>query len=267
VNPITLRYGVQTDVGIRRGFSGEPNEDAVFVFTLAAQSNAHSSDAALAIVADGVGGAAAGEVASRMAIETIAQHILIQLAPAERNELADQDVRARLATAITNANEKIIAWNKQQHIESASTLALALVLGTRAYIANLGDSRVYLYRGSALQQITHDHSLVAELIARGQLLPDEVYTHPQRNVILKALGDPSGFEFELYPAERGALALEADDQILLCSDGLWEMVRDEDIENVLRAPFDPQEACVKLVGMANAAGGADNCSVILLRAV
>jgi serine/threonine protein phosphatase PrpC len=141
-----------------------------------------------------------------------------------------------------------------------TTLTAAFVCDGRLFLAHVGDSRAYRWNGDGLKQLTTDHSLVASMIATGRAAPEEIYTHPQRNVIYRCIGDRPVVEVDtaIWPLGTG-------DRLLLCSDGLWEMVRDEGIQDVLMQEADPQAACDLLVKRANAVGGEDNISVIVVQ--
>lgn len=141
-----------------------------------------------------------------------------------------------------------------------TTLAAVLMINKMAYIANVGDSRVYLLEHGQIRQITNDHSLVASLVAAGGITPEEVYTHPQRNIITRYLGTEPDVEVDLFTEE-----LHLGDSLLLCSDGLWEMVRDREIQEVAIKGDDAQSACAKLIKLANRNGGVDNMSVIMVK--
>ncbi|MDR2109046.1 MAG: Stp1/IreP family PP2C-type Ser/Thr phosphatase [Coriobacteriales bacterium] len=225
--------GARTDVGCVR----QHNEDALIVA------------APLYAVADGMGGHAAGEVASEIAIQTVAQH-----APS----IADRSV---LIQAIQAANLAIIdaARRGVGKPGMGTTLTVAIIDGDRALIGHVGDSRAYLLRDGLLHQITEDHSLVAELVAIGELTPEEAACHPKRSIITRALGNDEKTDADVY-----SLALQAADRLLLCSDGLSGMLCDDEMAAILNAESDPQIAADRLTEAALAAGGNDNISVIVL---
>jgi protein phosphatase len=241
----------------------------------------YGSDAAprgLFVVADGMGGHAAGEVASRLAAEAITA----QLAPLLTSQGDPKQTRrldaepsaganpAALETAvrsaIAQANRTILDYAKV-HSQAAregmgTTVTLALVEGDTAVIANVGDSRTYLWHEGELNQVSTDHSMVASLVAAGQLEPEAVYTHANRNLIYRSLGGVTQVEVDVFH-----LHLVPGDRLLLCSDGLWEMVRDPEIGTILADAATPEAACTELVRQANAQGGEDNISVVVVHAL
>ena len=134
-----------------------------------------------------------------------------------------------------------------------------MVVGEHAYILNVGDSRTYMLRGKQLYPLTTDHSLVGQLVAGGLIEPDDVYTHPQRSQIFRSLGDKPNVQIDIFKQE-----LLPGDILLSCSDGLWEMVRNPQIESILDNAPEPQTACTQFIEAANANGGEDNVSAIVV---
>ena len=211
------------------------------------------------IVADGMGGAQAGEVASRLAVDTVARKFLLALD--NKEPLDQQTLISTLTGAIQEANE-LIFQQGQKNTElngMGTTLTAATVLGGTILFAQLGDSRAYLARKGVISQMTKDQSLVAQMVASGSLTPEEAKTHPKRNVILQALGIQSQVEVAITLAE-----LRRGDQIVLCSDGLSGKVDAEEIKEFLEK-FEPKAACQGLVRMARERGGEDNITVIVAR--
>lgn len=230
-----VAVGASTDVGRVR----EGNEDSYFV------------DAPLFAVADGMGGHAAGDVASATAVEIIQQR---------RGEIDPNDPDS--LTAIVRAANRAI-WEKSANDPTlrgmGTTCTMILIDGTQAQVAHVGDSRAYLYRQGQIRQITDDHTLVGRMVREGKLKPEEAEHHPQRSMITRALGVDEEVE-----VDRSTLDLAQDDRIVICSDGLTGMISESDIADVLEHETDPQAAAEMLVQQANQAGGEDNITVIVI---
>ena len=216
----------------------------------AGQVRAGNEDSALAVdglfvVADGMGGHAAGEVASRVAVEALQASAGTGIVEAVR--LANQAVMDRA--------------DADPSLRGMGTTLCALALGTdgQVEIVNVGDSRAYLFRDGALVQVTEDHNLVAQLEREGRLTAEEARVHPQRNIITRVLGNDPDVEVDVFPVDafRG-------DRFLLCSDGLFNEIEDDAISDVLRNHRPPQEAADELVRRANAAGGRDNITIVVV---
>jgi serine/threonine protein phosphatase PrpC len=255
---IRLRAAAMTDVGRVR----EHNEDSVLAVEYTRESMVEPAQSYLYVVADGMGGAEAGEVASAIAVQTIRSYIEARLDTA-RGEVKNG---AELLTgALEEANSKIIEY-VASHPESrgmGSTGVCALVTPTDAAVAWVGDSRGYLMEGATLRQVTKDHSLVQRLVEIGQITAEEAHTHEHKNVITRSLGarqsGPAG-------AEAVAVKLKRGDKLLLCSDGLTAHVMDPEIRDILGRNADPFDAARELIVAANAGGGTDNISVIVVYA-
>ena len=225
-------FGSRTDVGCVR----DHNEDSLVVAP------------PLFAVADGMGGHAAGEVASEIAVNVLA-------------ELAPKDLDgAALEHAVEEANHEIIraARDGRGREGMGTTLTACMLENERLVIAQVGDSRAYLLHHGKLQQLTRDHSLMADMIEAGQLTPEEARHHPQRSVITRALGSDPNTRPDMYE-----INVETGDRLLVCSDGLSSMIEDEQIEAVMRRVPDPQRCASQLVNEAIAAGGHDNVTVIV----
>ena len=225
-------FGSRTDIGCLR----DHNEDSLVVTP------------PLFAVADGMGGHAAGEVASEIAVR-----VLSELAP----EHPDGEALGR---AIEEANRAVIQAAREGRGRQGmgTTMTAAMLEGERLVIAQVGDSRAYLLHQGKLQQLTRDHSLMADMIEAGQLTPEEARTHPQRSVITRALGSDAHLHPDIYE-----LNVETGDRLRICSDGLSGMIFDDQIENTLRRVQDPQRCASQLVNEAIAAGGHDNVTGIV----
>lgn len=239
----------------------------------------------LFIVCDGIGGHLGGDCASMWALETVKRELRDVFSPfdprgtqelsrseldsALRGSASKRSSRARklerqVRRAVESANFVVYEYALQRPekaSDAGTTLTLALVSGKQAVIANVGDSRTYLLRDGQLRQITQDHSLVANLVTSGQIKPEEVFTHPQRNLIYRSLG----YKAELH-VDTFLQTLQAGDYLLLCSDGLWEMLRDEqEVAQIILESTAPEQACRSLVDAANDAGGEDNIGVVVVK--
>jgi protein phosphatase len=218
----------------------------------------------LFVVADGVGGAAGGEQASALAVTTIegfmvdALHWCYQLRGPGEDRLLTEFQRA-----LQQADARILREGRR-HPElhgMATTLTLAYAVESELYVAHVGDSRCYLLRGGILYRLTRDHTLAAEMARRGLVDAAEASRHPFRHVVTNVVGgtDP-GVQAELHK-----LPLMAGDRLLVCSDGLTEMVAEADILALLQAHDDPATACERLIARANEAGGKDNITAVVAR--
>ncbi|HET6816975.1 MAG TPA: PP2C family serine/threonine-protein phosphatase [Mycobacteriales bacterium] len=229
-----LRFGARSDVGLLRA----GNEDAMY------------AGPRLLAVADGMGGHAAGEVASRVAIETVA--------PLD-DDLPGSDLISALRDSVETANgylrDMVAADSALEGM--GTTLTALLSAGQRLGLVHVGDSRAYLLRDGALSQITHDHTLVQSLVDEGRITPEEATTHPQRSWITRALDGRGEIELDLSVREA-----HPGDRYLLCTDGLSGVVSEETMLEALRVP-DPQAACDRLVELALRAGGPDNITCIV----
>jgi PPM family protein phosphatase len=218
----------------------------------------------LFIVADGMGGHQAGEQASALAVQSIEAFTLNTLKWFFRLKGAEEhDILKEFQTALQQADARV-CWEAAQHPELAgmgTTVTMAYAFGSRLFLVHVGDSRCYLYRAKQLHRLTHDHTLVEDMVQRGLLKPEDVAHHRLRHVITNVIGGPTpGVKVECHRIE-----LEPDDTLLLCSDGLTEMVPDDRIAAVLQADHEPRTACERLVAEANELGGKDNISVIMAR--
>lgn len=253
--PIQFSAGVGLDTGKRKW--GKPNED--FVFAAQGTIAATQEPFGLFVVADGLGGQGNGQEASRLAIETIVDSVLPQMREAKGGTSWDELLRH----GVERANDVVYLRNQQLARSSmATTVTAALIVGPEVFVANIGDSRTYLYGpGHGLVQLTRDHSTVARLVEMGAITRDELYSHPQRNEIYRSVGTELSVETDVFRE-----TLQDDAVLLLCSDGLWEMVPDELLEDVLSTSWEPAGYMAeKLVQLALAAGGLDNIGLVVVR--
>jgi protein phosphatase len=278
----------KSDVGKQR----EQNEDKAYKRI----ESLNDGDRGLFIVADGMGGYKAGEIASQLAVETISRGLDSFFKPLPdqptiklsiRNQDPDETVvqnpgpaadakrtrklsetsmneatEEQLKAAIQQANKAILRYGEQKPSAHGlgSTVTAVLIQNDHAFIANVGDSRTYLLRGNVLQPVTKDHSLVQKLVEANQIAPEDVYTHPQRNLIYRSLGaGHKNIEVDVFQE-----TVQPGDTFLLCSDGLWEMVRHQELQKVLSEQRSPQKICDMLIDMANNHGGEDNITAIVV---
>ena len=234
-----------TDVGRVRSV----NQDSVVV---RAGDDAPLGEALIA-VADGMGGHAAGEVASQMSLDMLISSLASASAPDER---AMRDAFSRANAGVFSA-----ASQNPEYRGMGTTLVAGLLTGDELIVGNVGDSRMYLYRDGELARVTQDHSWVGELVAAGALTEEQAANHPRRNILTRALGVASSVESDL-----GRIALKRGDRLILCSDGLHGMVDDKTIAKVVGGKsLDLKKAARELIDLANKAGGTDNITVALAR--
>lgn len=243
------------DVGLRR--RGKPNEDSLLALQNTRILRGSACPVGLFAIADGMGGHENGQEASRIVIQALSKTVV----PAIIHGPTDDNFAELLAEGAHHANLAVYQRNRQAKGDMGTTLAAALVVDTTAYVVNAGDSRVYLYRAaSGLSQVTRDHSTVARLVENGLIQPEDIYTHPRRNEIYRSLGHHPSEDLDNF-----ILALQPEDLLLLCSDGLWEMVRDAEIEQVISTTLhQPANIAAALVQAALEGGGNDNISVIVV---
>jgi PPM family protein phosphatase len=255
VTPLmNISFKALSDVGKKR----KGNEDALYV----------NPEQKLFVVADGMGGHAAGEIASKVAVDAINEFVCLTGGDEEitwpfgLDENISYDGN-RLKTAIRHANRKVLEATKEktEYEGMATTVAAVLVDGDVANIGHVGDSRIYLLTADEFTQLTSDHSWVNEQIQSGVISPDQARSHPLRNVVTRALGGRTDLAVDMQTRK-----MNEGDLLLLCSDGLTTMVPDEEIEQVLRdAKGDVEKGVEALVGAANEHGGEDNITVVLVK--
>ncbi|HSO73368.1 MAG TPA: Stp1/IreP family PP2C-type Ser/Thr phosphatase [Blastocatellia bacterium] len=277
--PVVLQAGHFTDVGLVR----ELNEDSILALNLTQYFESVQTQIGVYIVSDGMGGEAAGEVASRVTVRAVAEWVTdklisaslkstreekiaaptqtggLRLAIADGNEMATTEM---LKQAVVSANREVMSYAKANPDERGlgATATVAMVVGDILTIAHVGDSRCYLLSGDRFEQLTEDHSLVQRMVNTGNLSRNEAKSHPYRNVIYRSIGADENIEIDVIRR-----AMTSGDVLLLCSDGLNGMLSDDQICDILMVNPDPNTAAKELVVAANAAGGEDNTSVIVVR--
>ena len=252
-----LRFGQSTDVGMVRN----NNQDAVVSFFHTSRSSEEQPDFGLFIVADGMGGHHDGEKASAMAARIMATYVATNIyLPMLSSGYNDHDNdRPPITEVLVDAVQKANADVFVKVPEGGTTLTSVAVIGDLAYVVHVGDSRVYLVTKDGLEQVTRDHSLVRRLIELNQLTEEEAADHPQKNVLYRAIGQSESLEVDAITRR-----LPPNSRLLLCSDGLWNQVDDKEIGEIVMTHDNPQEACDKLVALANTRGGTDNITTVLL---
>jgi protein phosphatase len=266
-----------TDVGRDRKL----NEDLFYYRVVQASDE---EPLGLFVVADGMGGHLAGEVASQWAVQTLKRELAPLFRPQDPSvtrrldaealaavgsgvtvRLEETDRARLLEHAMERANQVLLGYagtHPQEAGDMGSTLTLAIVEDNRATVAHVGDSRAYLWRDGRLRQLTEDHSVPGALLKQGRLTPEEAHHHPHRHVLFRCLGLKPNIEVDIYPS----VALRPADMLLLCSDGLWDMLYPADrLAALLTRDDGPQAICRRLVDAANEAGGEDNITVVLVR--
>jgi PPM family protein phosphatase len=251
------RVGRKTHVGMVRTL----NEDSLLALELCRTQRSLSQPFGIFAVADGMGGHAAGEVASGAIIDVIAEMGLKEMLSTGLSS-GEQGRQEWLRQAVESANQEVLALRRSSGSDMGSTLVAAVVEGNQATIVHVGDSRIYLVNSSGIRQLTTDHSLVERLVATNQISRADARYHPQRNVIYRTIGDRSRLDLDIAVHQ-----LEVGDCLLLCSDGLSNMVDDQAMQTIVAAAESPQAACDELISAANLAGGDDNISVIIVRIV
>jgi len=208
----------------------------------------------LAVVADGMGGYEGGEEASRLAVKTVCEIY---------RELPANDLRTVLLQAFATAHERIRAYAEQHPrlLGMGTTCTAAALRDSELYFAHVGDSRLYLLRGGQITRLTRDHSYVGRLVENGIVASTEADNHPQRHILTAALG--AGRDV-IADCPEQPLALEEGDVLVLCTDGLWSLLRDDELQSKVAGRI-PEEACRDLVALARQRGGPDNITVQVLR--
>ena len=255
VNETTQKASWQVDKGQERA----RNEDNVRVATVQLGDEEDGQAMGVYAVADGAGGHPAGNVASRITAYTATRQLTAHAD--EASEEWPPDYQEWLHNAVSLANRVLVTLNRKQDTrrDMLTTLVLAAVVGNEAHIVNVGDSRAYVIQETGIHQITKDHSFAQLLVDEEVIQPEDAADHPRKNVLTQAMGQ------DRLTADLYGVTLKDDDYLLLCSDGLWGELDDDQIWQIVRQSASVQTACQNLVDAANIAGGQDNIAVVLVQ--
>jgi serine/threonine protein phosphatase PrpC len=261
---------IDTDPGMARhiivgqaqsiGLERKHNEDVLFVLTGKSSGEEKLSDFGLFIVADGMGGHRSGEIASAIAARTVAKYLtqetLLELFEINSTQGDRPPLLNVVQNAIMDANQDVVRTLPG----GGTTLTMALLVGDQMTIGHVGDSRAYVITDKEAKVITRDHTYVERLLELGEVTQEEASIHPQRHVLYRAIGQGDALKADVfsYPTPHGG-------RLLLCSDGLWGVVSDDDILNIVNHASNPQEACDRLVHEALLGGGPDNITTVLVQ--
>jgi serine/threonine protein phosphatase PrpC len=255
-----LESGPIPEVGwsLDKGVTRENNEDSLAAVTLNQASETASQTVGVYAVADGMGGHDAGEVASQLAVRTAVRQLMGDVA--DVSEDMPEHYQQWLESAVALANRVVRKQAHEDNKNMGTTLVMAVVVGNDVHIANVGDSRAYLISPTRLRQITHDQSWVQSLVDTGVITPEQAANNPNRNRLTQAVGSQENVTVDLFNE-----TLEDDESLLLCSDGLWNTLGDEEIIHIVRNATTPHAACQALVDACNAKGAQDNIAAVLVR--
>jgi len=258
-NPVP-ESGPIPEVGwsLDKGVTRANNEDSLAAVTLNHASETASQKMGVYAVADGMGGEEAGEVASKLAVRTAVRQLMGDVT--EAGEDMPEHYQQWLESAVALANRVVRKKAHEENTNMGTTLVMAVVVGNDVHIANVGDSRAYLISPTNLRQITHDQSLVQGLVDKGELTPEQAANNPNRNMLTQAVGSQEDVTVDLFNE-----TLENDESLLLCSDGLWNTLGDEEIIQIVRNAATPRAACQALVDACNVKGALDNIAAVLVR--
>lgn len=238
-------YGVSN-----RGAVRKENQDSL------RYESPEGSELLTAVLCDGMGGARAGSVASSIAADTFMSHAAASL----DESTTASDANSILEEAVRFANSKVYsrAFDDYSCMGMGSTLVALMVTGRRAYIANVGDSRAYLFSKGKLNQVTRDHSLVEDMVARGKISREQAQTHPKKNIITRAIGVEASVKADYFDVR-----FPQGNRLLLCSDGLSNTVSDEEIGQILSDHDEPEQACQALLELSLRRGAPDNVTIFV----
>lgn len=238
-----MKYGIRTDIGLKR----QLNEDNCNVLV------GYPGIPTCFVIADGMGGHKCGEVASKQAVDSVCNLLL-------KADWENEDIPGMLRDIITRVNDEIYNFSLLDEATQGmgTTLIITVLKNKKLYIGHVGDSRVYIIRDDNIEKVTWDHSFIEELVKNGSITRDEAVNHPNKNLITRAVGYELGLQVDTYEID-----LKENDIILLCTDGLTNMLLEEEILEIVKNKEEPQDACDTLIQKANNNGGEDNITVIV----
>jgi serine/threonine protein phosphatase PrpC len=251
-----VKIGYQSDVGKQRKL----DEDSIIIVRTDAVYESEKIQRALLVLADGMGGHNAGEIASFLAAKRVAEEMTRVIL--KKQQISDEKIEILLRESIRQANREICDYAERnpQHKGMGATLTAAIILGINVHIGHIGDSRAYIFNKREIKQITKDHSLVQEMLDSGKITEEEARIHPQKNIITRSVGLREDVAVDTFKE-----CIFEEDFLLICCDGLTDVVSDEEIHAVVMHNDDPQKMCDILVQKANDKGGPDNISVIIAK--
>lgn len=243
-----MKFAVKSDKGLVRNI----NEDSYNIIA------GHTGIPAAFIIADGMGGHNSGEIASRMAVDLVSNHIM----QFPEKISSEENISEAIEDMVQKANVSIHEMSREQgaNFGMGTTFIVAVICGKKLFIGHVGDSRVYLARNGGIARITTDHSFIEELIKNGSLKREEAGNHPRKNMLTRALGCFEEILIDTYSCD----VLE-NDTFILCTDGLTNMLGENEINDIVQKAGEPDDICNKLVSRANEYGGEDNITVIALK--
>jgi serine/threonine protein phosphatase PrpC len=238
-----LKYGFKTDRGLKR----QLNEDNCNILV------DYPGIPVCFVIADGMGGHQCGEVASKQAVDSVCDRLL-------RSDWSSEDIPEILRSIITSVNDEIYKFSMLDASTQGmgTTLIITVFKDGKLYIGHVGDSRVYLIRENTIEKVTWDHSFIEEMLKNGSITKDEAFNHPKKNLITRAVGCEPDLQVDTYEID-----VKENDIVLLCTDGLTNMIAEDEILDIIINTEDPQVACDTLIQNANNKGGEDNVTVII----
>ncbi|MGO1367861.1 MAG: Stp1/IreP family PP2C-type Ser/Thr phosphatase [Senegalia sp. (in: firmicutes)] len=242
-----MKYGACTDIGKKR----KQNQDSYYIN--------YNDSLPVFVVADGMGGHNGGEIASKITVEVIKNNLEIYLEKVLEGKFhIEKFIRKTLE--LSNNEIYNTALKNKEYTGMGTTVTMGAILDGKVYIGHIGDSRAYIIRENSIERITEDHSLVAELVKKGTITEEEAINHPQKNLITRALGTDKNPKIDIFEFE-----LINEDVILLCTDGLTNMIKEEEIKNTINDSKDIQDVCNRLINIANENGGLDNSTAVIIK--